>query len=385
MQDIEEYGSFGQIKHDGDSTKSVLDGVDQNTNEQNEPVTSTNNQPDLDTLSRDDYSKVLKDRYQTEIKRLCSSHSFAQNQISMLNAELASTRQMMEAIDKQAREDINRQTLEHRKEIDLIRTEVRRMHEEYERRIIDPRMKSMLHKYMRLSNPSKGVTLTRYLCTGPRQKNILSLDRFGRATKRTSVLNEIRLQGRTKILFAKYQSLLTNHKALRKEMDYVKGLLRKKYQIEYESIVKRFAAYDHRIKDLLERTIDLQNEKERLCVQLSKATQHQKQLEKTIEDQKISERLVRNKYDKIKIDNEDQKSKDLEFKMFLQSCLYTVKKSLCASDSKQKSLSPPRSLRNSIQTLLENVEGIEGGIAVENLSVQDVHAFLSLLVHRMNS
>lgn len=322
--------------------------------------------------------QLLKDRYGVEIRSLCASYAFAQKEISMLNMELAKSRQEMEEQSIEAKKDIERLRIQNEKYVEALKKEAMKMHLQYEKHMIDPRMKAMLHKYTRLSDPSKGVTFARYVCTGPGKQSLFNLEK---CRKGTSVLNELRLQGRTKLIYGKYQVLLVKHKALYREVNHLKNLLRKKYQKEYESITDRFEWYANKMQELIHEMERLEEEKEDLSQRLSQEIQQGKEKVKMIEDLKISERLISNKYKNVHQELHQRNSKDAEIKMFLQSCLYTMKKSkACGRDS----TSLP-STENEVQALLKKVQDTQGGLDTTNMSLSDVHEFISLLVQRMNS
>lgn len=335
--------------------------------------------PNVDDTHED---SVLKDRYRVEIESLCTSYSLAQKEISLLNIELAKARQALEEQSLQAEQAIKEERLERGEEVRNIKEQAAKTLEECQKHMLDPKMKAMFRKYLRLSNPSQGVTFARYLCPGPGHRDFFSLGKRSKSKKCNHVLNEIRLQGRTKILYAKHQSLLVKHKDACNHINHLKALLQKKYQKEFDSINKELEGYSMHINKLVETIECLKDEKDFLSLKLSQERTQGKELERRIEDLKISERLITNKYKSITRDIEEQNSKDVEMKMFLQSCLYAMKKSGQAHHNTKGKL--PVSFGQYSKTLLEKVEASHGGIDIKNLSTSDVHAFVSLLVQRMN-
>lgn len=326
--------------------------------------------------------QVERDRYRSEISSLSTSYSLAQKEISLLNMELARARHAIEEQSIQATRAMEQERLHHEEEIKKVKDDSIRMYQECQKHMIDPKMKALFLKYTRLSNPSKGVTFARYLCPGPGYKDFFCLQNRRKSTKCSSVLNELRLQGRAKILYARHQSLLDKHRDVCGEVIRLKKLLRKKYQSEFDSIRKQFESYNTTINLLVETLERLEDEKNTLSLKLSKEVTHGKQQDRLIEDLKISERLITNKYRNIKIQTEEQNSKDMELKMFLQSCLYAMKKSTIES---QSCMETATLLDQGIQTLVEKVQIACGGVDIYNLTPSDVHAFISLLVRRMNS
>lgn len=324
---------------------------------------------------------ILRDRYRVEIESLCTSYSLAQKEKSLLTTELAKARQTLEEQSLQAEQTLNNERLQHEQAIKSVKEQSMKVQQEYQKHMLDPKVKALFRKYLRLSNPSKGVTFARYFWPGPGHRDFFSLEKKKKSATCSSVLNEIRLQSRTKILYGKYQSLLAKHKEACNQVNHLKGSLRKKYQKEFDSIVKEFEMYSTQINLLAEKVDCLKEENKSLSLKLSQEITRGKQQERRIEDLKISERLITNKYRNTKRNMEEQNSKDIEMKMFLQSCLYSMKKSNRELQHGQM----PISFDRDVKALLEKAQSAGDGIDTKNLSTSDVHAFVSLVVQRMNS
>ena len=101
------------------------------------------------------------------------------------------------------------------------------------------------------------------------------------------------------------------------------------------------------------------------------------------EELSVSLRLAENRSRRLEFDLRNRDDAGTELRLLLQSCLHTMNKHAGNGKRARTGVTPGTS--GKVKRLVEKVKASHMGIDVTNLSVEDVQAFISLVVRRMNA
>ena len=362
------------------------------SDDRNEPVEQSLLDDDCQTLvqrtgtSEEVNTNPEKIQHHFELKVLQNLLNHAQKSNLILRCELRKTKERLAEVEEKALAKEERIKEEHGRCIESMKRDMIRVHETYQKHIIDPSMMAMFRKYTRLANQSTGFVFATFDCMKQCQRRRVS--RRHQAIKNTVWKNHIRTESSMKVLYSKNKSIQRQNKGLGKEVERLKGKLRMKYQSEFQTILNAVEKQKEYINRQREKETEYKNRVSGLEEGLVTSRQESYKQKKVIEDLKMCHRSAESKYRHLEHKILRQDEKDIELRLFLQSCLYALKTSGSDVKGEQdgKVIREPKSTAERISNLIQKVKNAtNNSIDISNLSVSDVMAFISLLLHRMNT
>jgi len=356
------------------------------------------NEPDRGSLSDDDTQTLVqrtgtgeevninleKIQHRFELNVLENLLNHAQNSNKILRYELRRAKEQMAEVEKKALVREERIKDEHDKRIESMERDMIRVHETYQKHIIDPSMMAMYRKYTRLANQSTGFVFATFDCMKGCQRRRVS--RRHQTIKNAVWKNHVRTESSVKILYSKNKSIQRQNKGLRKEVETLQGKLRMKYQSEFQTILNTIEKQKEYINRQKEKEIEYKSRVSDLEEGIVASRQESDKQKRVIEDLKMCHRSTESKYRRLEHKMSSQNEKDIELMLFLQSCLHTLKSA--DSDLREKGdkvICQPTTTAERITNLIQKVKNTtNNSMDISNLSISDVMAFVSLLVNRMN-
>ncbi|WPT18053.1 hypothetical protein PSENEW3_00006055 [Picochlorum sp. SENEW3] len=271
--------------------------------------------------------------------------------------------------------------------IDAMTQRVQEVQAACQQHMVDPETQRMLRKYMSLSSPVKGFVFANYSCLKRCQKKRLA--RRCSRVKQVNFVNMVRLESCAKLMqlrAKRYKKECTSQNA---EIINLKKRLERKYQEEIEQcmkILKRWKAQMQHVVAQEERHVQEQAGMEQQLAVAKRNAAHHREENANLH---MSLRKMEAKIRKAESDMARQQNEDVQLKLFLQSCMYAMNTHITAHQSSldlHQLSSMSKKHRKELQKLYDRVEESQhGGVEITAMSPEDVRAFISLLVQRMNT
>lgn len=331
--------------------------------------------------------EIMKKVHLDELREAYELYRLAQQDGLRLEKDMEEMRKEMQTKCSVIEEEKECMKQRYTRNIDALMQRVQEVQDACQQHMVDPETQGMLRKYTRLSRPVNGFVFANYSCLKRCQKKRLARRRS--RVKQVNLVNMVRLESSAKLMQLRAKKYKKKCTSLHAEVEDLKKRLERKYQEEIEQcmkILKRWKAQMQHVVAQEERHVQEQAGLEQeLAVAKRNAAHHR------VENANLhmSLRKMEAKIRKAESDMSRQQSGDVQLRLFLQSCMYAMNTHITTGQSSMdphqwSSLS--RNHRKGLQKLYDRInESQNGGIEITAMSPEDVRAFISLLVQRMNT